>query len=109
MRTTATTVRVMIRVTDGRTGEVLWSEVSDQERTTLTGFHDEDDLVRRIAATVGDFRGVVLRDTTARGAANRLPASHEATLCYYRYLDSGTRHTTDAAVAALRAAVELPA
>ena len=106
VRTTATAVRVMIRLSDGETGEVLWSDVSDQERSEVTGFHDEDDLVRRIAATVGDFRGVVLRDTTAR-AGTRLPAAHAATLSYYRYLDSGTRQDTETAARALDVAVDL--
>ena len=63
-----------VRLSDGETGEVLWSDVCDQERSAVTGFHDEDDLVRRVAATVGDFRGVVLRDTTVRRAGTRLPA-----------------------------------
>ncbi len=95
----------MIRLSDGETGEVLWSDVSDQERSAVTGFHDEDDLVRRIAATVGDFRGVVLRDLTVRRAGTRLPAAHAATLSYYRYLDSGSREDTEAAVRDLRAAL----
>lgn len=106
VRATATAVRVMIRLSDGETGEVLWSDLSDQERSQVTGFHDEDDLVRRIAATVGDFRGVVLRDTTAR-AGNRLPAAHAATLSYYRYLDSGTRQDTETAARDLAVAVDL--
>lgn len=107
VRTTATAVRVMIRLSDGETGEVLWSDLSDQERSQVTGFHDEDELVRRIAATVGDFRGVVLRDTTVRRAGTRLPAAHAATLSYYRYLDSGTRQDTETAARALDLAVDL--
>ena len=105
VRTTATHLRVMIRLSDGETGEVLWSDVSDHERRAVTGFHDEDDLVRGIAATVGDFRGVVLRDLTVRRAGTRLPAAHAATLSYYRYLDSGSRQDTEAAVRDLRAAL----
>jgi TolB-like protein len=107
VRTTATAVRVMIRLSDGETGEVLWSDLSDQERSQVTGFHDEDDLVWRIAGTVGDFRGVVLRDTTVRRAGTRLPAAHAATLSYYRYLDSGTRQDTETAARALGVAVDL--
>ncbi len=105
VRTTSTLLRVMIRLSDGETGEVLWSDVSEQERSAVTGFHDEDNLVRRIAATVGDFRGVVLRDLTVRRAGTRIPAAHAATLSYYRYLDSGTRADTEAAVRDLRAAL----
>jgi TolB-like protein len=105
VRTTATAVRVMIRLSDGETGEVLWSDVSDQERSQVTGFHDEDELVRRIAGTVGDFRGVVLRATGAR-AGKRLPAAHAATLSFYRYLDSGTREDTETAARDLDVAVD---
>ena len=93
VRSTPTLVRVMIRLSDGETGQVLWSDVTDQERSGVTGFHDEDELVRRVAATVGDFRGVVLRDATVRRAGTRVPASYAATLSYYRYLDSGTPGT----------------
>ena len=107
VRTTPTLVRVLVRLSDGETGEVLWSDVSDQERSSVTGFHDEDDLVRRIAATVGDFRGVVLRDATVRHAGTRLPAAHAATLSYYRHLDSGTPEDTETAARALRMALDL--
>ena len=107
VRTTATLLRVLVRLSDGQTGKVLWSDVTDQERSEVTGFHDEDDLVRRIAGTVGDFRGVVLRDTTARRAGTRLPAAHAAMLSYYRYLDSGTRQDTETAARDLRAAADL--
>lgn len=107
VRTTTDLLRVMIRLSDGETGEVLWSDVCDQERTQITGFHDEDDLVRRIAATIGDFRGVVLRDTTARRAGTRHPAAYAAMLSYYRYLDSGTPQAAEAALQDLRAAVGL--
>jgi TolB-like protein len=77
VRTTSELLRATIRLFDGETGRVLWSGVCDQGRRTVTGFHDEDQLVRRIAATVGDFRGVVLRDTTRR-AGTDLPAAHAA-------------------------------
>ena len=107
VRTTPALLRVVIRLSDGDTGEVLWSDVSDQERSAVTGFHDEDELVRRIAATVGDFRGVVLRDATVRHAGTRLPAAHAATLSYYRYLDSGTPEDTQTAARDLRMALDL--
>jgi TolB-like protein len=107
VRRTSTLLRVMIRLSDGATGEVLWSDVCDQELSAVTGFHDEDDLVRRIAATIGDFRGVVLRDTTARRAGTRHPEAHAAMLSYYRYLDSGTPQAAEAALQDLRAAVGL--
>ncbi len=107
VRTTATLLRVLVRLSDGETGTVLWSDVCDQARSAVTGFHDEDDLVRRIAGTIGDFRGVVLRDTTVRHAGTRLPAAHAATLSYYRYLDSGTRQDTETAAHELRLAADL--
>jgi adenylate cyclase len=106
VRTTIALVRATVRLSDGETGTVLWSDVCDQERGAVTGFHDEDELVRRIAATVGDFRGVVLRDTTRRGAGTRLPTAR-AMLSYYRYLDSGTRQDTETAARDLREAVDL--
>lgn len=107
VRTTATLVRVIVRLSDGETGKVLWSDVCDQERNAVTGFHDEDDLVRRIAGTVGDFRGVVLRDATVHRAGTHLPAAHAAMLSYYRYLDTGTKQDTETAARELRAAAEL--
>ena len=107
VRSTPTLVRVTIRLSDGETGQVLWSDVTDQERSGVTGFHDEDELVRRVAATVGDFRGVVLRDATVRRAGTRVPAAHAATLSYYRHLDSGTPEDTETAARDLRMALDL--
>jgi TolB-like protein len=107
VRRTTGLVRTMIRLSDGETGAVLWSDVCDHERAAVTGFHAEDDLVRRIAATVGDFRGVVLRDTTMRRAGTRSPASLKAMLSYYRYLDSGTPEDTVTAERDVRTALDL--
>ena len=106
VRSTPTVIRLMIRLSDGQSGEVVWSDVSDQQRSAVTGFHDEDALIERIAATVGDFRGVVLRDASVRRAGTRLPAAHTAMLSYYRYLDTGTQHATHAAARDLLAAAK---
>lgn len=107
VRSTADTWRLMVRLSDGQTGEVVWSEVHDHDRGASTGFHAEDDLVGRIAGTVGDFRGAVLRDTAVRRTGTRLPASHAATLAYYRYADSGSKQDAQAAERDLVVAVEL--
>lgn len=107
VRTTEVLLRVTIRLSEGASGQVLWSDVYDQQRSAVTGFHDEDDLVRRIAGTVGDFRGVIHRDSTQRARGTQIPAVYTATLSYYRHLDSGTRADTETAARDLRLALEV--
>jgi TolB-like protein len=107
VRTTEVLLRVTIRLSEGATGQVLWSDVYDQQRSAVTGFHDEDDLVRRIAGTVADFRGVIHRDSTQRASGTQISAAYAATLSYYRHLDSGTPADTRTAARDLRLALEV--
>lgn len=107
IRTTEAQLRIMIRLSDGESGEVLWSDVWDQDRATVSGFQDEDDLIRRIAATVGDFRGVVLRDATVRRPGPDSEGAHDAVLSYFRYLDNGSRDAAEIAAQELSASLEL--
>lgn len=98
-------LRLCITVHEGGTGAVVWSEEFDGRSGGRVGLDDEDDVVRRIAATVGDVRGVVTRAVerqSARGADAHRPS---AVLAFYRFADSGTRSDTEAAVRELNAAL----
>lgn len=109
VRSTDGVLRVTVLVYDGASGGVLWSEHYDQERDGLRGFADEDRLVARIAATVGDVRGVVHREVERRhsGRAATDPEVTAAVLSFYRFADSGTNKDTDAARHSLLRALEV--
>ena len=99
-------LRLGMTVHDGASGAVLWSEQYDGARGDLLGFEGADDVVRRVAATVGDVRGVVTRDVEklhARGEDRRPPA---ALLAFYRFAETGTRCDTEIAARELSRALE---
>ena len=98
-------LRLCISVHDGATGAVVWSEKFEGESGGRVGFEDQDDVVRRIAATVGDVRGVVTRDVERRSARGVDPRRPTAVLAFYRFADSGTRSDTEVAAGELAAAL----
>ncbi|HEX5916773.1 MAG TPA: hypothetical protein VFY76_02915 [Nocardioides sp.] len=100
-----TLLRLCISVHDGATGAVVWSETFEGERGGRVGFEDLDDVVRRIAATVGDVRGVVTRDVERQSARGVDPRRPSAVLAFYRFADSGTRSDTEVAARELDAAL----
>ena len=106
VRASADVLRLTIRVWDGGTGAVLWSEQYDQEHGGFVGFADEDDVVRRVAATVGDVRGVVRRDVERRHLGGPGPAGQSAVMAFYRFCDSGSEEDTRSAARELLAALD---
>ncbi len=98
-------LRLCISVHDGATGAVVWSEKFEGERGGRVGFEDQDDVVRRIAATVGDVRGVVTRDVERQSAQGVDPRRPTAVLAFYRFAASGTRSDTEVAARELDAAL----
>lgn len=107
VRASEEVMRLTIRVCDGGSGAVVWSEHYDQERSAFPGFGDEDDLIRRIAATVGDVRGVVRRDVEKRHTGTPGPVEQAAVLAFYRFCDSGSKEDTQAAASELLAALDI--
>lgn len=99
-------LRLSITVHDGATGAVVWSEKYDGPRGRRNTFEDEDDIVRRVAATVGDVRGVVRRDVERQHANDDDPLRPSAILAFYRFADSGTRRDTEVAARELVSALE---
>lgn len=106
LRSAGPVLRLAIRVCDGSTGAVVWSEQYDRERGGSAGFEDEDDVVRRVAATVGDVRGVVRRDVEKRSSRDADPVGLSAVLAFYRFCDSGSQQDTAAAARELVAALD---
>lgn len=99
-------LRLAVRVHDGGSGGVVWSQAYDVEVGPRPGFADEDDLVRRVAATVGDVRGVVARDLERHSARGIDPLPHPAALAFYRFAESGTQSDAEAADRELGVALE---
>lgn len=98
-------LRLCISLHDGATGAVVWSEEFEGESGGRVGFEDQDDVVRRIAATVGDVRGVVTRHVEQNGALDSGSRRPSAVLAFYRFADSGTRSDTEAAARELTCAL----
>jgi TolB-like protein len=88
-------LRILVRLTDAASGEVVWSQRFEEDVSRLRGFAAEDALVRRVAGAVGDFRGVAVR----RGGGDA--RAFTAMQAYYRYLDRTDRGNLDAAIDAL--------
>lgn len=107
VRSTEEVLRLAISVCDGATGSVVWSGTYDQERGVLAGFEHEDDVIRRIAATIGDVRGVIRRDAEQQHSAVSGSAGQSAVLAFYRFADSGSRADTESAARELLAALEI--
>lgn len=98
-------LRLCISLHDGATGALVWSEKFEGESGGRVGFEDQDDVVRRIAATVGDVRGVVTRHVERRSARDADPRRPSAILAFYRFADSGTRSDTEVAAHELTSAL----
>lgn len=96
VRSLDTALRVSVRLSDAASGEIVWSEVFDDDVDGLDLFSVEDRIVRRVSGVVADFRGVIHqhRGHPAGGhdAGGHEAGTYDAKLRYYAYL--GTLDTT---------------
>lgn len=99
-------LRLGMTVHDGASGAVLWSEQYDGARGDLLGFEGADDVVRRVAAAVGDVRGVVTRDVEKLHAQGDDHRPLAALLAFYRFAETGTRSDTEVAARELSRGLE---
>ena len=80
-------VRVAVHLTDAHDGTVRWSDTFERPTADFTGFGAEDEIMRQVAATVGDFGGVVLRERFEPAPGDGDPEVAEALWRYYSFLD----------------------
>ena len=83
------TVRVMVELSDAADGTHLWGETYDRDLTAASVFEIQDDVVNRVAATIGDLQGIAMR-AALRSVADKPPeelASVECWLRMARYYD----------------------
>ena len=80
-------VRVAVHLTDAHDGTVRWSDTFERPTSDFTGFGAEDEIIRQVAATVGDFGGVVLRERFEPAPGDGDPEVAEALWRYYSFLD----------------------
>ena len=64
-------VRVSVHLTDAVRRQVRWSDTFERPVSDFTGFGAEDEILRQVVATVGDFGGVVLRERFDPAARRR--------------------------------------
>jgi len=81
------TVRVSVHLTDAVRRRVRWSDTFEHPVADFTGFGAEDDILRQVVATVGDFGGVVLRERFDPAPGDGDPEVAEALWHYYSFLD----------------------
>ena len=105
IRSSRTSWRLLARLHDGASSVVVWAETVERPVTTFSGFVDEDEVVRRVAGTVGDFRGAVHRDASRRSDLAGSQDVYGAMLAYYAYLDDTSPAKLEAARARLDRAV----
>jgi len=97
-------VRVSVRLSDVETGAHLWAETFDRDLAAGV-FAVQDDVVSRVAATVGDSGGVLVR-TIASGVRGRPIESLDTGELVLRYHGDFAEHFSAADHAALRDAFE---
>lgn len=111
VRTSQAVIRVSVRLTDTQNGEVVWSEVFDEDVDGLALFEVEDRIVRRVSGVVADFRGVIHRKPSHQPPASGAEG-YDAKLQYYAYLGdldaSKVRPTTVALERALERSPDDP-
>lgn len=80
-------VRVAVHVTEARSGRVRWSATFERPLEAFTGFGAEDEILRQVVATVGDFGGAVLRERFEPAPGDGDPLVAEALWRYYGFLE----------------------
>jgi TolB-like protein len=81
------TVRVSVHLTDAIGRRVRWSDTFEHPLADFTGFGAEDEILRQVVATVGDFGGVVLRERFDPAPGDGDPQVAEALWRYYSFMD----------------------
>jgi TolB-like protein/Flp pilus assembly protein TadD len=100
VRTDAAAVRLRVRLTSARTGEVLWSQDRTIDRAELAADDPEDTWAREVAALLGDPSGPVVRHEIGTRHGTTEPEL-AARLAFFSYVDRGTEESIHAAIAAL--------
>jgi adenylate cyclase len=107
VRNDGTCIKIILKLTDTRTGHQIWSESSRSsiEAAGLIAFHE--DLARSIAVKIAGERGWIMK-TLAKESKRRLPQHatvYEAVLQYIEYDVTFTPQAFSRALAALERAV----
>lgn len=100
-------VRVSVHVTDTRSLQVRWSETYEHLVSEFSGFGAEDEILRQVVATVGDFGGIVLRQPFEPAPGDGDPEVAAALWRYYSFLDRLDPDEGVAVVEALQRALEI--
>jgi len=77
------TVRVMVELSDASVGTHLWGETYDRDLTAASVFEIQDDVISRVAATIADSQGIVLR-AASRSIADKPPETLTSVECRLR-------------------------
>jgi TolB-like protein/tetratricopeptide (TPR) repeat protein len=107
VRTANETVRVTTHLTDQRTGTVRWSDTFERPVGEFLGFDAEDEILRHVAATVGDFGGVMLRERFEPAPGEGHAEVADALWRYYSFLEQLSPDEAIPVVVGLESALSL--
>jgi TolB-like protein/predicted ATPase len=102
-------IRASVRVVDARTGTHLWAETFDRNLHETDIFEVQDEITDRVASTVADPYGVLIRSMAAPTASKPVEAltPYEGVLRFFLYQQSVAPADHLVARRALERAVEL--
>ena len=100
------TVRVSVHLTDAARRRVRWSDTFENPVADFSGFGAEDEIMRQVVATVGDFGGVVLRERFDPAPGDGDAEVAEALWHYYSFMDQLDPDEAFDVVAGLQRALE---
>lgn len=95
-------LRLSARLTDGDTGQVVWSVSQTADPARFNGTDLEDAWVGSVAGELGDLTGVVARQSKEAPPGHVSAQDFEARAAFHRFLETGDGPTVLAAEKALR-------
>jgi TolB-like protein len=94
-------LRLTARLTDARTGEVLWTTDEAVVVADLAIFETEERWSREVSSTLGDATGLVVRQEMRWDGSGGTEPELAARLAFYSYVDRGTASAINEAVVLL--------
>lgn len=111
VRTGANSIRVTVQLLDASDGSHLWAQIYDRDLSSANLFAIQDEITERIAGTIADSNGIVMRSrlATIREKPTESLEAYECVVKAIAHYDVFTPESHADARACLERAVELDA
>ena len=102
-------IKITVRLMDGASGRLLWSDAYNGQTSAADLFLFGEEATNRIAATLADIYGIILRTLTRRAMHTQTDdfRVYDAVLRYTHYMITGTDQAAAEAMRALEQAAKL--